>query len=89
MDPESGLDAVRAVAVQGGKVRAIGGTPRGRDTIEAGGLVVAPGFIDLHQHAQHAGAYAVEATAGITSAFELEDGTATSTAGTMTAPEKR
>src|SRR5215510_14528388 len=75
MDPESGLDAVRAVAVQGGKVRAIGGTPRGRDTIDASSLVVAPGFIDLHQHAQHPTAYAVEATAGITSAFELEDGT--------------
>ena len=75
MDPESGLDAVRTVAVAGGKVRAIGGQPRGRDTIDARGLVVAPGFIDLHQHAQHPAAYAVEATAGITSAFELEDGT--------------
>ncbi|HEX6628710.1 MAG TPA: amidohydrolase family protein [Gemmatimonadaceae bacterium] len=75
MDPESGLDAVRAVAVQRGKVRAIGGSPRGRDTIDASGLVVAPGFIDLHQHAQHPAAYAVEATAGITSALELEDGT--------------
>ncbi|HEY7395807.1 MAG TPA: amidohydrolase family protein [Gemmatimonadaceae bacterium] len=75
MDPESGLDAVRAVAVQAGKVRAIGGTPRGRDTIDARGLVVAPGFIDLHQHAQHPAAYAVEAAAGITTALELEDGT--------------
>src|SRR5262245_50453018 len=75
MDPESGLDARRAVAVQGGKVRGIGGTPRGRDTIDASDLVVAPGFIDLHQHAQHPMAYAVEATAGITSALELEDGT--------------
>ena len=75
MDPESGLDAVSNVAVLGGKVRAIGGSPRGRDTIDASGLVVAPGFIDLHQHAQHPAAYAVEAAAGITSAFELEDGT--------------
>jgi dihydroorotase len=75
MDPESGLDAVRAVAIAGGTVRAIGGAPRGRDTIDAAGLVVAPGFIDLHQHAQHPAAYAVEATGGVTSAFELEDGT--------------
>lgn len=75
MDPESGLDALRDVAVQGGKVRAIGGRYRGRDTIDAAGLVVAPGFIDLHQHAQHPLAWAVEAAAGITSAFELEDGT--------------
>jgi len=75
MDPESGFDGVRAVAITGGLVRALGGAPQGRDTIEAAGLVVAPGFIDLHQHAQSEAAYAVEATGGITSAFELEDGT--------------
>jgi dihydroorotase len=75
MDPESGLDAVRAVAIAGGVVRAVGGAPQGRDTIDAAGLVVAPGFIDLHQHAQTEAAYAVEATGGTTSAFELEDGT--------------
>jgi dihydroorotase len=75
MDPESGLDAVRAVAIAGGVVRALGGSPNGRDTIDAAGLVVAPGFIDLHQHAQHPAAYAVEATGGVTSALELEDGT--------------
>ncbi|AHG88845.1 D-aminoacylase domain protein [Gemmatirosa kalamazoonensis] len=75
MDPESGLDAVRAVAIAGGVIRALGGAPRARDTIDAAGLVVAPGFIDLHQHAQTPEAYAVEATGGVTSAFELEDGT--------------
>lgn len=75
MDPESGSDAIRAVAIAGGKIRALGGAPRGRDTIDAHGLVVAPGFIDLHQHAQHPLAYAVEVAGGTTSAFELEDGT--------------
>jgi dihydroorotase len=75
IDPESQLDGVRAVAISGGVVRAVGGAPEGRDTLDATGLVVAPGFIDLHQHAQTPDAYGVEATGGVTSAFELEDGT--------------
>jgi dihydroorotase len=75
IDPESKLDAVRAVAVTSGTIREIGGSPQGRDTIDARGLVVAPGFVDLHQHAQSPHAYQVEATGGITSALELEDGT--------------
>lgn len=76
MDPESGLDAVRNVGIAGGKIRSISTRAlRGRDTVNATGLVLAPGFIDVHQHGQDSTAYAVEATGGITSAFELEDGT--------------
>src|SRR6266404_9073771 len=53
MDPESGLDAVRNVGIAGGKIRAISAEPlQGRKTIDAMGLTVAPGFIDLHQHGQ-------------------------------------
>ena len=51
IDPDSGLDAVRHVGITGGSVRAVSASPlQGRDTIDASGLVVAPGFIDLHQH---------------------------------------
>ena len=51
MDPESGLDAVRNVGLRGGKVAAIStAAMQGRRTIDAKGLVVAPGFIDLHEH---------------------------------------
>lgn len=77
MDPESGLDAARNVGIKDGKVRRLTTGPlTGRDTIEARGLVVAPGFIDLHQHAQDSAAYLVEARDGTTSALELENGTA-------------
>lgn len=77
MDPESGLDAVRNVAIDGDRITAISmGALRGRDTIDARGLVVAPGFIDLHQHAQDAAAYRVEVRDGTTSALELEEGPA-------------
>ncbi len=76
MDPASGLDAVRAVGITGGTIRVVGTQPiRGRDTIDARGMVVAPGFIDLHQHAHDSIAYRVEALDGTTTALELEEGT--------------
>ncbi len=51
MDPETGLDVVRNVGILGGKiVRISSDALRGRRVIHAAGLVVAPGFIDLHQH---------------------------------------
>ena len=76
MDPESGLNAVRAVGVVGGTIRAVSTQPlQGRDTLDARGLVVAPGFIDLHQHAQDSAGYRVEVLDGTTTALELEGGT--------------
>ena len=77
MDPESGLDGIRNIGILGGAIRAVSEAPlQGRDTVDARGLVVAPGFIDLHQHAHDAPAYRVQALDGTTSAFELEGGTA-------------
>ena len=77
MDPESGLDAVRHVGVTGPQVKAISPTPlTGRITIDAKGLVVAPGFIDLHQHAQDQESYRFKVRDGVTTALELEVGTA-------------
>jgi N-acyl-D-aspartate/D-glutamate deacylase len=77
MDPESGLDAVRNVGMSGGKIRAIStGALQGKTTIDAKGLVVAPGFIDLHQHGQDAENYAAKAADGVTTALELEVGVA-------------
>jgi len=77
MDPESGLDAVRNVGIRSGKIAVISTGPlEGKQTIDAGGLVVAPGFIDLHQHGQDAENYAVKAADGVTTALELEVGVA-------------
>jgi len=76
LDPESGLDAVRNVGVVGGRIAAITAAPlQGRDTIDARGLVVAPGFIDLHAHGQDSTNYAFLARDGVTTALELEVGT--------------
>ena len=75
MDPESGLDAVRNVGIAGGVVRAISDeTLRGRDTVDAAGLVVTAGFIDLHSHGQDEESYEVQARDGVTTALELEAG---------------
>ena len=77
MDPESGLDAVRHVGLRGAQVAAVSETPlAGTRVIDATGLVVAPGFIDLHEHGQAEESYRMMVRDGVTSAFELEVGTA-------------
>lgn len=75
MDPESGLDAVRNLGINGGRVAAISAAPlSGRTTVDVRGLVVAPGFIDLHSHGQDAENYGFKAHDGVTTALELEIG---------------
>jgi len=77
MDPASTLDAVRNVGLSDGRIAVITTEPiRGRDTVDARGLVVAPGFIDLHAHGQTAETYRFYALDGVTTALELELGTA-------------
>ena len=76
MDPESSLDAVRNVGIRGGRVEAISVAPlAGTRVIDATGLVVAPGFIDLHEHGQQEESYGLMVRDGVTSALELEVGT--------------
>ena len=75
MDPESGLDAVRYIGINGKKITAISTIPlHGKIEIDATGLVVAPGFIDLHSHGQTPEAYRYKAMDGVTTALELEVG---------------
>lgn len=75
MDPETGLDGVRNVGIRGATVVAISAEPlAGRTIVDADGLVVAPGFIDLHAHGQSARANEFQAMDGVTTALELEGG---------------
>ena len=77
IDPESRLDAVRHVGIRGGRIEAVSETPlAGTRVIDAAQHVVAPGFIDLHEHGQQEESYAMMVRDGVTSAFELEVGTA-------------
>ncbi len=75
MDPESGLDAIRYVGINGKRIEAISATPlAGRTIVDVRGLVVAPGFIDLHSHGQDDENYHYKAHDGVTTALELEIG---------------
>ena len=75
MDPESNLDAVRNIGIRAGKIAAISARPlRGRTVVDVKGLVVAPGFIDLHSHGQDDENYRYKARDGVTTALELEVG---------------
>ena len=75
MDPESGLDAVRNVGVNGDKIATITEDEiSGKQTLDAAGHVVTAGFIDLHRHGHSPENYRVQLHDGITSALELELG---------------
>ncbi|HEY1953810.1 MAG TPA: amidohydrolase family protein [Gemmatimonadaceae bacterium] len=76
IDPESGIDGVRNIGVRDGRIATITAESiRGQDTIDANGLVVAPGFIDLHSHGVTAETYRMQSLDGVTTTLELELGT--------------
>lgn len=75
MDPETGLDAVRHIGIRNGAIARISRRSlRGDDIVDASGMVVAPGFIDLHAHGQHWQAQELQARDGVTTAIEMEGG---------------
>ena len=75
MDPESGLDAVRNVGIMGGQIAAISAEPlRGKQVVDVKGLVIAPGFIDLHAHGQDFKSNQMQVRDGVTTALDMEAG---------------
>src|SRR5450755_1528725 len=75
MDPETGFDAVRNIGIRDGKIARISAAPlAGHRVIRVAGLVVAPGFIDPHQHGQELESQYVKAFDGVTTALEMEIG---------------
>ena len=73
VDPASGMDAVGDVALLDGKIAAVGtGLGGAERVIDAAGLVVAPGFIDLHAHGQSIPADRMQAFDGVTTTLDLE-----------------
>lgn len=75
IDPETRLDAVRNIGILQNRIAAISAKPlQGKRQINVSGLVVAPGFIDLHVHGRSNVEQEYQVHDGITTALELEWG---------------
>lgn len=77
IDPDTGLDAISNIGIVGSQITSVTSAPlSGRRVVEAHGLIVAPGFIDLHSHGQAIAEFRLQALDGVTTALELEAGAA-------------
>src|SRR5210317_1354546 len=75
MDPETSYDDIANVGIKDGTIAVITKNEiNGKETIDASGHVVAPGFIDIHAHGQNIGDYRMQAMQGVTTMLELESG---------------
>ena len=75
MDPETKYDTISNVGIKDGWITVITKDKiKGKETIEAKGLVVAPGFIDGHQHCIEPYAYRLMLRDGRTTIMDLEIG---------------
>jgi dihydroorotase len=66
IDPSTGVDKVGDLLLRDGKIESVGdriGTPDGAEVIDCAGLVVSPGFIDVHCHLREPGREDVETIA--------------------------
>ncbi|MDC0598673.1 amidohydrolase family protein [Gammaproteobacteria bacterium] len=76
IDPETQLDEIRSIGIKRGEIIEISLTAlEGTRIIDANGLVVSPGFIDLHAHGQSKESNRFQVHDGVTTALELELGT--------------
>lgn len=75
VDAETGLDAIRNVGISGAKIARVSSQAlSGKRVLHVKHLVVAPGFIDIHQHGQDGENGRVKAFDGVTTALEMEIG---------------
>ena len=67
MDPATGLDSIRDVGIQDGRIVAISAEPlAGAEVIDVAGKVVAPRFIDLNAHGQTSSDMQIQVRDGVT-----------------------
>ena len=75
IDPETFLDAKMHVGIKGDGIAAVSEAPlKGKEVIDVSGMIVAPGFIDMHMHGQDIAPQRMQAFDGVTTALELEYG---------------
>src|SRR5690606_24043890 len=75
IDPETKLDGIRNVGILNNRIAQISSQPlNGKQTVDVSGLVIAPGFIDLHVHGRSNVEQEYQLHDGVTTALELEWG---------------
>ncbi|MGB5459614.1 MAG: hypothetical protein WBM85_06620, partial [Eudoraea sp.] len=75
IDPETYFDRVCNVGITDGKVVSISeDLLSGKEEKDVTGMIVSPGFIDLHAHGQNITSNRVQAFDGLTTTLELEAG---------------
>ncbi|MEQ6900835.1 amidohydrolase family protein [Nocardioides sp. YIM 152588] len=79
-DPRTGTERVADVAVDGGTVVAVApsvaaeGALAGATEVDVTGMVVGPGFVDLHSHVHSVAGQRLQALDGVTATLDLEAG---------------
>lgn len=77
VDPRHHIDEVLAIGITDGHIVHVDSEPiPALHTIDATGFVVAPGFVDMHSHAQNEIGHLLQAHDGVTTSLELECGAA-------------
>ncbi|HEY3464952.1 MAG TPA: amidohydrolase family protein, partial [Amycolatopsis sp.] len=74
VDPGSGFDGIADVLLDGDTVEAVGTALDAPDAteVDVSGLVVGPGFVDLHSHVHSIAGQRLQAMDGVTTALDLE-----------------
>lgn len=75
-DPAAGRDGPADVLIEDGTVVAVGAGLSAEDAavLDVSGLIVGPGFVDLHSHVHSVAGQRLQALDGVTTALELEAG---------------
>lgn len=75
IDPETQLDAIRHLGINKGTIVSVSKTPlQGKQVVDATGLVVSPGFIDVHSHTPTLLGQHMNLLDGVTTQLDLEAG---------------
>ena len=74
VDPATGTDAVRDLLVRDGRIADPADAAPDADAVDVTGLVVGPGFVDLHSHVHTVAGQRLQACDGVTTALDLEAG---------------
>jgi imidazolonepropionase-like amidohydrolase len=77
VDPGSGFDGIADVLVRDQAIAAVGpdlATVGGATVVDVSGLIVGPGFVDLHSHVHSIAGQRLQAMDGVTTALDLEAG---------------